>query len=1108
MAEVLDHGTRPDRLVQMHPFFKKAVMNNDSPHDAPPLPPGLDDSVEENSSNPVEKPSHHELLVTNPYRAPSSAISISGDSGRECWNTIEEDNDRDYNNTRRKRRRISSEPEQQTLEQICTNTHQQTRHGQLEEAARSYAEDDTSSKEPQIETSIVPSQMKSEEENARLPLDRSAGSTLTGDPSHLSCVNDLGSNKPSEHELSTSAPLIIYTIPEYETQMPTPKKRNIGINDNGKLINSPKGSPRHSPRSKKSDNKGQSNGAVKAGRKSKKVEMKNGRFVSSLQITLPYATEECGKKIDDILSRPSNTPGNSVPQKQMSQSAPSDKKAMHPFFLGKLAVPTQKQTQVASETSSIAPTSDDEANRSPKAPNPWKGVIFSSRKPLQKISYRIFPIWPPSSIQDVQPNQEPRRPVTILPATPSSVVKCKHSACRIKPDEDILWNFARSLQGSTHQSSLVHLPKRRVMSGKELSRCLASEIYGQPGKSNLVMPSLTSLKSRIESTPSAFDQGKAAGPQMWPQEYAPTCWQEVLQPEAQALHEWLSNLEVHQVQTGKLQSKMRPPVAKKRRKKRPDELDDFIVDSDDENNHANSTGKNAILLTGPSGSGKTASVFAVAQQLGFEVFEIHPGMRRNAKDIQDKVGDMTQNHLVQQADLHSRRSSVSFNDMDVRSPTPEPVAANQPTVASFMRLVKTNRNPMLPEANDTKEVKMKSQRQSLILFEEVDILFEEDKGFWSGVQSLIRTSKRPVILTCNDLTPVPLDELDLFTVLTYDRPETNLAVNHLAYTAAAEGHLLGQEALRNLFLSKNRDLRASLTELNLWCQMTVGSQQGGLDWMLPHSERCRPNQDGSVTRIVSQDTFVSGLDLLPVEFDDQEDLFTFAQENLDLSPVDWARNDYSANDTGQGGLQVLDEADFLAEARSVMDLLDVDVAPATASTISKVSESTPVRSPRDDLVQLYIEKLSERCLSRITVADALEALMEESRIGLPVSPGRKAPSLDSTALPLVTEVAPYVRSIVAHDQKLEQIRNELGGNGGPQAKRQRRTRASRAALEGGSKESTRRDKWFPESLDFAAVLATGNDWPQSRSGEVFSAAATPTSSMATDADADSGDTPR
>jgi len=39
----------------------------------------------------------------------------------------------------------------------------------------------------------------------------------------------------------------------------------------------------------------------------------------------------------------------------------------------------------------------------------------------------------------------------------------------------------------------------------------------------------------------------------------------------------------------------------------------------------------------------------------------------------------------------------------------------------------------------------------LIVFEEVDILMEQDKGFWASVYNIMKSTKRPIMLTGNGL---------------------------------------------------------------------------------------------------------------------------------------------------------------------------------------------------------------------------------------------------------------------------------------------------------------------------------------------------------------------
>ena len=110
---------------------------------------------------------------------------------------------------------------------------------------------------------------------------------------------------------------------------------------------------------------------------------------------------------------------------------------------------------------------------------------------------------------------------------------------------------------------------------------------------------------------------------------------------------------------------------------------------------------NAILLTGPVGSGKTSSVYAAANELEWQVFEVYPGIGpRGQRELDRLIGMVGSNHIVHRQTT-SLFSSVSngVNGADVLE---------------------------INDANPT-------VRQSLLLIEEVDVLYASDAGFWDGV---------------------------------------------------------------------------------------------------------------------------------------------------------------------------------------------------------------------------------------------------------------------------------------------------------------------------------------------------------------------------------------
>lgn len=113
------------------------------------------------------------------------------------------------------------------------------------------------------------------------------------------------------------------------------------------------------------------------------------------------------------------------------------------------------------------------------------------------------------------------------------------------------------------------------------------------------------------------------------------------------------------------------------------------------------------------------------------------------------------------------------------------------------------------------EVKKKTvelSNLSLILFEEVDVLFEErDKGFWSAIHTFISTTKRPILMTCTDNSRGIPDlhgsgRRDMLGIQPVPR---DIVATHLQMIGAAEGIYLNRREVEKLVESCDGDVRKS-----------------------------------------------------------------------------------------------------------------------------------------------------------------------------------------------------------------------------------------------------------------------------------------------------------
>ncbi|KAF4322578.1 hypothetical protein JM18_002991 [Phytophthora kernoviae] len=129
-----------------------------------------------------------------------------------------------------------------------------------------------------------------------------------------------------------------------------------------------------------------------------------------------------------------------------------------------------------------------------------------------------------------------------------------------------------------------------------------------------------------------------------------------------------------------------------------------------------------FILEGESGSGKSAAVYACAEELGYEIIEINAAQNRSGKSIVELAGEATQSTRV----LH-----VGGKDDRVK---------------------KKHKKKRRRHSEGRKSLdKGTAASLSLVLFEDVDLVFDDDKGFLSALCSIAKHSKCPIVVTCNQL---------------------------------------------------------------------------------------------------------------------------------------------------------------------------------------------------------------------------------------------------------------------------------------------------------------------------------------------------------------------
>ncbi|KAK2889098.1 hypothetical protein Q8A67_014473 [Cirrhinus molitorella] len=292
---------------------------------------------------------------------------------------------------------------------------------------------------------------------------------------------------------------------------------------------------------------------------------------------------------------------------------------------------------------------------------------------------------------------------------------------------------------------------------------------------------------------------------------------------------------------------------------------------------------NTVLMIGPSGVGKTAAVYACAQELGFKVFEVNSSVLRCGRLILSQLTEATQSHQVDIQRIKTFRSEninqskikpdppcreghrkvTSSSKKTSSSPSisrlstkPQPVKLTrffklssrksvgktsdgpehyihavelkpdrlERSVSSFEDNRQGDQESTCPSKGHTSDGPGRTAPVSLILFEEVDVIFPEDVGFLAAIRTFMSTTKRPIILTTND--PSFSGRLKgHFDEIHFQTPSLQTIRSYLQCLCVVENMRTDPEDVAFLLCQNKGDIRQSILQLQLWVRSGGGSTE-------------------------------------------------------------------------------------------------------------------------------------------------------------------------------------------------------------------------------------------------------------------------------------------